>query len=157
MGKRGPSPTPTAILSIRGSKRAKLNKSEPQPLRGKPLVPRHLDDDEDSAHVFNEVCDLLDSMQVLTIADGRVISRYAEMWCMWARVRRRLHHHGEDYVSLGKIKPDVRLLLQLSEAMRRIEAELGLTPSARSRIQMVPSPSKSDLRAQRFFGERKRG
>jgi hypothetical protein len=36
MGKRGPPPTPTPILQLRGSWRGKLNRDEPQP---EPVAP----------------------------------------------------------------------------------------------------------------------
>ena len=43
MGRRGPPPTPTPMLKLRGSWRADVNRAEPQPEMGKPKCPDWID------------------------------------------------------------------------------------------------------------------
>ncbi len=70
----GRTPTPTAILKLRGSQHAGKRPAEPQPVLGKPRRPSHKE-----KSIWDATCAALDSMNTLHKTDGNAIARYAEM------------------------------------------------------------------------------
>ena len=55
-----------------------------------------------------------------------------------------------------KMRPEVAEAHELSRALLRIEQEFGMTPSARSRIQ-VPEKKETTSKKARFFGKPQAG
>ena len=75
MSKPGPRPTPTRILNLRGSWRAKRNPKEPQPKVARLAAPAWLSDD--AKKVFDDYAERLHASGVLTVADEGALARYA--------------------------------------------------------------------------------
>lgn len=168
MSKRGPAPTPTAILKRRGSWRANLNPEEPAPAIGRPTKPPGLP--ATAAKVWNQVCRLLEEMKVLSVVDGGQLERYARYLVRWRQCEDFIVEHGLTYplkstnppAYVGTIEqtgefvvgwrefPEVKESHRLNEALRQIEANFGLTPSARSRIRVQhdePEPDEDSFEA----------
>ena len=64
--------------------------------------------------------------------------------------------HGAIKDDRGKLKclqqvPQVAIANKLAQALTRLEQEFGMTPSARSRINVQPAPIPSDPNKARFF------
>jgi transposase len=78
MGTRGPPPTPTNILAMRGSWRSKRNPHEPHPEPGRPRCPRWLDKQAKAA--WKQLAPQLDRMGVLAKVDGNALARYCQLW-----------------------------------------------------------------------------
>lgn len=160
MGKRGPPPTPTAVLAARGSWRAKTRPDEPQPERSAPECPPQLSPDA-RAH-WEEVIPILDSMGVLTTADSDVIAHYCESWAWYWRCIRTIQEEGETYQSKSlagaltiKTRPEVDQANQLAGIVARLRADLGLNPSARTRIKAEKAtvePSQNSGFSSRIVG-----
>ncbi len=156
MGTRGPPPTPTNILDMRGSWRSKRNPSEPQPERGRPRCPRWLDPEAKAA--WRHLVPQLDRMGVLTKVDGNALARYCQLWGRWRKAEEFIRDHGDSYLakdSEGKVKglkcyPQVRMANQLAEQLLRLESHFGMTPSARSRIE-VPQQDAQDAEDKRKY------
>ncbi len=153
MGKRGPSRTPTRILELRGSWRAKTRAGEPAPRRARPRCPDWLS--EDARKVFAVVVRRLWAMEVGTRTDEEAIARYADLLVQYRRVSAFVTQHGEAYVVRGKprregeegpvvgIKPYPQAKRQETLAMLllRLEKEFGLTPAARAHFAaQTPKP-----------------
>lgn len=146
MGQRGPRPTPTAVLRLRGSPRADLNKHEPKPERAAPKKPGWLGDE--ASGVWDEMVPQLMATRVLTTIDGNALARYCEHWVQWQKATTFVRQHGVSYPirdGNGKIKalgqfPEVALMHKASATLARLEAEFGLTPSSRTRISVAPEP-----------------
>jgi len=145
MGTRGPQRTPTALLKLHGSRLGNdRDKTEPKPEKKTPDCPDWLGDD--ARQVWDQVVPMLNTMRVLTVADGGPLSRYCESWVRWKKCLAFVKEHGETYVvkhELGDIKavhswPEVVTLRGLAAELLRIEQEFGLTPAARARIQLEP-------------------
>lgn len=142
MGARGPRPTPTSILEARGSRRATRNKSEPRPAKGRPACPEWLS--AETKLVWDQVSEKLEQMGVLTTADGGALERYCTMIVQWRQCQAFLAKHGAVYPiksGTGVTKclapfPQVAIAARLSLALTRLEAEFGLTPSSRTRVQV---------------------
>lgn len=151
MGLRGKPPTPTAILKARGSWLVNQRKGEPQPQRGKPNCPAHLTDPQRA--VWRRLCRLLDDMGVLTHADGCQLERYAVYYCRWRDCEGFIAKYGISFSVkneepgnyIVKVEtgdpvvafveyPQVKESHRLHNALRQIEMNFGLTPSARARL-----------------------
>lgn len=169
MGARGPAPTPTAILNMRGSRWPERNRrGEPTPKRGRPRCPRHLNKSQRS--VWRAACDILDDMGVLTTADGAQLERYAVLFVRWRRCVAFLEQKDAEHAQHGVVVPPgcypiwskdshtyvqaakdgtaligfapyptVREAHQIDVALKGIEQQFGLTPAARARITTTPA------------------
>ena len=152
------------MLQARGSERARKNPDEPKPERCKPTGPRHLS--KQAKKQWKAVVDLLDAMRVLTRADLVLVERYCEILILWRQCRDHIAENGltyplkkwhplKDNGTDGDGKPNPRggfeivgykefpqakLLKQYDIALLQHERELGLTPSARTRLAAVEAP-----------------
>lgn len=152
-------PTPTAILKLRGSKRAKYERvGEPQPT-GLPEPPAWLSNDARAA--WEHVYPMLVAMGVLTRIDGPTLSRYCHVWARWRKVEQFIAEHGETYPvkdGNGKTRrivawPQVATARNLAQQLMEMEREFGMTPSARTRIKVegVASQPVAPIGKARFF------
>ena len=90
----------------------------------------------------------LEPMGVVTLADGSALERI-----VWLRVQcRRLRKQLEAFVGDGfafqsqtshRPLPQVKTVTDWHAALARLEAEFGLTPSARARVNVTPGASGS--------------
>lgn len=163
MGRRGPKPLPTSILEKRGSWRAKSNRNEPVPPPGPPECPEWLD--EDAKALWAEVTPLLIYMRLLTKADRQAMTRYCLFWSRWRQAEMFIQKFGESYPvkdDKGRIKcfmpwPQVAIANRLAQQLLRLEQEFGMTPSARSRldlrkvVELTPEEQERKAAAHRFL------
>jgi P27 family predicted phage terminase small subunit len=159
MGRRGPAPTPTPILKLRGSRRAtrKREAAEVHGPAGTPDPPDWLDDDARKA--WDELVPMLEGMGVLTRIDGNALARYCRLWVRWRKMETFIQEKGEMYPLRnddGNVKcfvqwPQVAIANKLAQQLTRLEQEFGMTPSARARIQVAPQPQEAACGKARFF------
>lgn len=162
MGLRGIPPTPTKILEARGSWHAKTRTGEPQPEPGKPACPRHLT--EPQRKLWRQLCQMLEEMKVLTKVDGSQLERYCIYFVRWRECEAFIAANGISYPVksddpgnyVGKLPgqdtavvgfqeyPQVRESHRLHAALKQIEQQFGLTPSARTRLQAIASEADAD-------------
>ena len=164
MGSRGPAPKPTAILSIRGSRRVAQRRGEPQATPGTPPKPPGLTGE--AGKVWGHVCKILGVMGVLTVVDGQQLERYARAFVTW----RRWQAVVDRYDSPDKIieilgdedrRPIIRNAMigavRYDAVLKQIEAAFGMTPSARARIGCLmngggPQQSTDPIETKYFSG-----
>lgn len=140
MGKRGPKPTPTSLLKLRGSWRGDINKDEPVPDIGVPECPKELDGM--AKDCWDELAPMLVGMKVLTIADGKAFELLCVTFSNWKRSEAMLQKHGDVYairdgnnqVKYLQQSPYVAMSRNFGKAFKDMLCEFGLTPSARSRV-----------------------
>lgn len=157
MGKRGPRPTPTSVLKLRGSTLVTPEReaSEVHGPTGTPDCPDWLDDQAKAA--WDEIVPLLQDMGILTRIDGNALARYCRLWSRWRKMEAFIEEKGEMYplrAEDGSVKyfqqwPQVAIANKLAQQLTRLEQEFGLTPSARTRIH-VDRPTEFD-EFQRFL------
>src|SRR5690606_24472827 len=95
MGRRGPPPTPTTILKLRGSWRGELNRDEPQPEAAVPEKPTWLD--AYASDAWDSLVPMLERMRVLTEADGKALTLLCITWSRWRHCEEFVAEHGEVY------------------------------------------------------------
>lgn len=106
------------------------------PEKGWPQCPEWLS--EEAVVVWERVAATLDGMGVLTVADGEILARYADMWVWHRQCREFVEENGAFCTApMGpKDHPEARRAERLAQQLLRMEAEMGLTPSGRTRIRV---------------------
>jgi P27 family predicted phage terminase small subunit len=162
VGKRGPKPTPLAVLRARGSWRGagKQARSEPLPPDGGASCPRWLP--KLARKAWHRIAPILESMKVLTVADQEAFARYCVTLARWREAEEFLAKHGDTYpvkidgeVVGFKNYPQVRVADRLATQLGRMEQSFGLTPSARARIEVPNGEEKKQEGTIKFFDGRK--
>lgn len=123
--KPGRKPTPTTVLAVRGSWRAKVRPAEgayPALDNDRPAWLDNLD----AVDKWNELYPRLSNLGVLKATDGDCLARY----CFW---------YGEFMNS-----SDIVMKMKIDVLLGRLGACLGLSPADRVRVQATPAPGKKD-------------
>lgn len=142
MGDRGPAPTPAAILKMRGSWRAKGRTGGIQPKTEIPLCPKWINNRARQAWKY--IVPILNSLKVTTKLDRGAITRYCTTYAHWQECEEFLDKHGKAYTVKNpdgtpkgvEVFPQVAMAQKYSEILGKLEQQFGLTPSARTRIQV---------------------
>ncbi len=134
MGARGPAPTPTAVLKLRGSWLAKDRTGEPEPSHDRPRCPAWLD--SCAKNLWRRLIPQLEAMGVLGTCDRNAVARYCLTFSKWRRAETFLMKHGDTATVRGELKPypQVKMAMALADQLLKLEREFGLTPSARARL-----------------------
>lgn len=159
----GSKPTPTQLKILQGNPgRRRLNKNEPQPPAGMPEPPDTLC--AIARQEWLEIAPGLAAMGVLTTVDKAVLAAYCQAYADWYRAREGLNewldlvaadengHISDVYCSPtrdGGFKRNALISVHNDAAvlMVRFAAELGLTPSARSRLSLqIADDSEAKLK-----------
>src|SRR3954468_3976728 len=156
MGLRGPRPTPSAILKFRGTFRMDRSHNEPKQIKGMPRCPAWLDPLARSA--WKQLLPQLQKMGILSRIDANALVRYCRSWSRWIRAEQFIEKHGECYPlkdGNGKTKclaafPQVASANKLGMLLTKLEQEFGMTPSARTRIE-VPAVLDMDEEDRRML------
>ena len=143
---RGRKPMPTAIKLRDGNlgKRA-LNHDEPVLPDGVPACPDHLEG-EARAEWFRLVGPLYEA-GVLTTVDRGALAAYAQAWCRWVEAEEKLKttpilmKTPSGYIQQN---PWLGIANKQMELMGRYMVELGMTPSARSRLKVAAGPTAQE-------------
>ena len=136
MGKRGPPPTPTSVLKLRGSWRASRREGEPE-ASGSPSRPEWLT--PAAAELWELVVPALEALGVLGASDGFALARYCALYAEWIECGEAIARQGtfiQERDKRGKLKPlrknpRIALRQELGAELGRLEREFGLTPAAR--------------------------
>ena len=161
MGLRGPAPTPTRILALRGSNRAgRSSGNEPAPDVALPPPPDWISDD--AKKTYAAVGARLVALGVVTVLDGEALALFAIAWARLRRCEEFLQKHGEVYAVAGKkdgppsgfrLYPHAKLALELSDRVVRLSDRLGLSPAARARLTAeIPLEDESPATSFDYFG-----
>lgn len=149
MGKRGPKPTPTAILKLRGSIIAprrsdrELKAELPEP----PAVVEGR-----SLEVWNEIAPMLYSLGVITKRDRFALARYCITYAEWEAAVDIGRKYGPTITVKDKagnpvglkMNPQIRDARTLAMLLMKLEAEFGMTPASRAGVGQVQDNKNDD-------------
>lgn len=147
MGLRGQIPQPTAVKLLNGNPgRRPINQAEPKPRSGAPVCPAQVRADPAALKEWRRLLPILKRMKVLTEADGIVLANlctvHSLLLLQLAKIR-ELNAGSKTgiaglviatksgYLALNQIYANVQTCMEQELKLCR---ELGLTPSARTRI-----------------------
>jgi P27 family predicted phage terminase small subunit len=140
---RGRKPVPTALKILRGNPGQRpLNLNEPQPEALEAKVPPELaalDDKEARKEWRRTIVPAIERRQI-TAADRAVALAHCLLWAEWRRLA--LEAAVSPTVIIGEdnrphSNPLRRMAHQTLEKLLRVDVELGLTPSSRSRVKVT--------------------
>lgn len=142
---RGRKPTPTALkLAMGNPGRRPINGREPKPPASRPTCPSHLS--ATAKAEWKRVAGVLNEIGLLTQIDRTILAAYCQAYGRWVEAERRLAETPpllKTPAGYVQVSPWVTISNKQVELMTRLMAELGLTPSARSRLAIrVPAGPK---------------
>jgi P27 family predicted phage terminase small subunit len=152
---RGRKPTPTSLKLLHGNPgRRPIRGGEPQPPRSQPSCPAHLS--ATAKAEWKRLARSLNQIGLLTQVDRAALAAYCQAYGRWVEAERKLQ---ETPVLLktpaGYVQPSPWLAIASKqlELMAKFMAELGLTPSSRSRlaIQIPTGPKLWEIEEDEFF------
>ena len=150
----GTKPKPPAIKLREGNLgRRPINHREPQYPSTLPPAPDELD--QDAKAEWERGGALLVGQRVVTEGDLPILTMYCAVWSQWLQAQRALMQHGlmvVDDKGAAKISPWFTVAEKTGLELRRVAAELGLTPSSRARLQVDPQHAQKETHAEKIFG-----
>lgn len=160
MGLRGPKPRPAAYFEQRGTRPRVDLRATPTPEPQTPTCPDWLDDE--AKDCWNEVIEHLDEMRIITRVDGKLLAQYCQLWSRWKKAELFIQKYGNSYPIRnddGTVKcfvqyPEVAIARTLATQLSRLSAEFGMSPSARTRINVPVRIEPMGEDEARFFGPR---
>lgn len=157
MAGRRPTPTHLKVVTGNPGKRA-INKNEPKPPADPVKMPAHLNATAKSA--WTNVKSILGRMGVLSKADEYALERLVSCYAEIRDCEKAIKTHGRTYETyndsggiMHRPRPEVAMLADADRRFKSYLVEFGLTPAARSKIQIDES-KKDDL--EEFFGKKAR-
>ena len=141
---RGRKPTPTHLKILHGNPgKRPLNDDEPQPDRGIPSCPKHLD--ANAKKEWRRITKHLDAIGLMTHLDMAALAAYCQSFSRWVKLEEIVQRTGEVLIDVdpdtkkptGVLRPNP-YLGALNKALRNMMAclsEFGLTPSSRTRLR----------------------
>lgn len=145
MGKRGPKPTPTKVLKLRGSNRVNRRKGEPEPPEAVPELPAWAAGC--AAEVWAELLAELGAVGVTTSADGTTTAMLAEALGQYLEARREYEQDGPTVTAeSGALyqHPAVGRANKAFERFVKLARDFGLTPASRVGLKAVADGKVSD-------------
>jgi P27 family predicted phage terminase small subunit len=161
---KGRKPKPSYLHAVQGTARAdRTNLNEPKP---RPLPPKHPAYLALSATAKRVFRDVLAVAPWITEADFLILAKLAQAVADWGAANKRKQEQAKKYPQYGGllsfgsknqlvVAPEIQIMRSAEVVILRISAELGLTPSARSRIKLPTEDGAGDLEA--FLNSGKQG
>jgi len=137
---RGRKPKPTRLKLIEGNPgKRPLNLREPHAQPKAPTCPAHLSPTAKAE--WKRLCSELFYLGILTAGDRAAMAAYCQSYGRWVEAEKRLAE-TPTLIKLpsGYIQqsPWLTIANKQLELMHRYMSELGLTPTARTRVEAVP-------------------
>ena len=138
---RGRKPKPTAVHEASGAlakNPKRRNRQEPKPKPGAPKMPGVVRADPVASQEWEALCGWLDDMRILSKADRTLMAQYCTTYAEWVKYMTHVRQYGVSVPTASggvTTSPETYQYNKLSDRMLKLLAELGLTPSARSRIR----------------------
>lgn len=157
---KGRKPTPTALLENRDSWHAKTpgRDNTPSPKVERLKCPDWLEGT--ARKMWVTMSERLFALGVLTLCDENALARYCTLWMRWRECEKFIAENGESFEALNRDGeciafrryPESTVAQSLASELRQLEAEFGLTPSSRSRINLDKTGGhiESDEKAEYF-------
>lgn len=142
MGLRGPAAKPRAIRQLEGiSRPSRLNPSEPEPKISSPEPPVPLDAKQ--RLVWDTLAPEMIRIGTLTLVDIPAFLRYIDLTIEHQEMQRQIDGRNYFFVIRNEdgtpkfitVAPQVTIRDRAAAALLKLEAQFGMTPSSRTRVQ----------------------
>lgn len=161
MGRRGPKPMPKALKLLRHGATATRTPAQPQ-ATDPPVMPAGLDEAEQACW-HGLMAELAAVPGLISRADRGVCELVARLEPAMRRAAVVVREHGstltvtdaDGNVRFIQTRPEAAFALKAGAQLKTLYAELGLSPSGRSRVSVSPAAGSSKL--DHFLAAGKRG
>jgi len=140
---RGRKPKPTALRELEGNPgKRRYNAREPKPVRGAPSCPSHLSPTAKAE--WKRLIGQLVLLGMMSQLDRAALAAYCQTYGRWVEAERKLRETPaliklpSGYVQQN---PWLAVANKQLELMAKMMAEMGLTPTSRSRVHAQPATS----------------
>lgn len=135
MGARGPQPTPTSTLKLRGSWRGETRDGEPATEVAAPSAPEWLNGEARAE--WDRVVPELIGRQTLSRADRGVLALYCHAWAEFVQTSSLVDEQGYTITTTtGEIiNPVVVVMNKAAERLLKTADRFGLSPAAKARVR----------------------
>jgi P27 family predicted phage terminase small subunit len=137
---------PTAKKKLAGTHRPdRAPRNEPQPDTTQPICPEWIR--PNARQAWRQLQPQLEAMGVLTKIDGNALARYCQLWARWREAEAHILEHGSVVKSpagYAMQNPYVSIANKLISALSRLESDLGMTPAARTKIEVPQAKEEPD-------------
>lgn len=135
---RGRKPLPSTVVQLRGNPgKRRLNDAEPKPAAKTPTCPACLG--AEARKEWQRLARELGGLGLLTRLDRGVLAAYCQAHALWVEAVASIGRYGTMVKSPNGFpmqSPYVAVANKQVDIMIRLAAELGMTPSSRSRIRV---------------------
>jgi P27 family predicted phage terminase small subunit len=135
---RGRKPLPSNVVRLRGNPgKRRLNDAEPRPAPRVPPCPACLGDE--ARKEWQRLAKELGELGLLTGLDRGLLAAYCQAHALWVEAVSSIERYGTMVKSPNGYpmqSPYVAVANKQVDIMVRIAAELGMTPSSRTRIRV---------------------
>ena len=135
--------TPTAVLERRGSRHMGNRTAEPKPSNGAPVAPEWLS--ENAKIAWSQHADELVGLGLLTLVDDFSYALLCQAYADYVEAVELVRENGLIATSdKGSVyqHPAVGIMNKAAERLMKACREFGLTPSARSGMNVAPPDGK---------------
>lgn len=157
MGQRGPAPTPTRILELRGSNRAGRH-APTEPRAAVELLPPPEWLTDEAKRVYASLGARLVASGLLTGLDAETLACFSMAWADLRTCQEFLGKHGQVYLARARPGPGekegvpvglrpyphAKIARELRGELIRLGDRLGLSPAARARLFAEPTAAPAD-------------
>ena len=139
---------PTALKKAEGNRgKRPLPQHEPKAKRGIPTMPKHLN--EVARKEWKSITKKLDEIGVLTTIDGTALAAYCDAYCDWVAARELLKDKSLIVKAAKSGYPIPHPALGIKNTalkiMHKFLIEFGMTPAARSKVELKPDKKASGV------------
>lgn len=147
MGRRGPRPTPTAILQARGSRRAGTRRADSAAAIEAPVCPEWLRPEAKAE--WKRIEPLLIEDGLLTRLDLAALACYCSTWADFVKARADLEKFGRTITDQYGVRthPAWTQFVESARMVRLFIAEFGLSPASRRNVSSAAKPQGNPLAA----------
>lgn len=139
MGLRGPAPTPTRLRLLTGNPSGRPLNNDTDLVASLQELPPPPDMDGFALATWHRLTAELATLGMLNDIDTDLLSMYCHTWADYTEYRKKLKQFGEIVKAPSGYpiqSPYVNMAVKARHALIRMQQELGMSPSSRSRVKM---------------------
>jgi P27 family predicted phage terminase small subunit len=148
--KSGPNKKPTALKVLEGNPgKRPLPQNEPKPKPIAPECPEWLIGE--GKKMWNRLSSEMERIGLLTVIDGEAFAAACQAWKIFVECQQYINNNGLTYEYENKggavneiERPQVKIGQKSLDQFRAFCSEFGLSPAARTRIEVKPADNEID-------------
>ena len=158
MGRRGPKPKPSALKLLEGTYRPDRARNEPKPELVSEVVAPPAWLSREGAAVWRRAVPVLMELQLLSVLDLDALGAYCAQVGRAKKAEALLRRHGLTVEVKGRLqrRPEIAIAKEAWAEARRWAQEFGLTPAARTRLEVPQTPAipgEEESEDAKYFGK----